>query len=85
MVSIEKPLHKEHEDQAVPRFFIDEKLAVVPKSWQLNSGEKNYLDNINVINEKFILLEQDAVRLTEKKYFFFVKKRKPKLTELIEY
>ena len=63
MVSIEKPLYKEHEYQVLPRFFIDEKVAVVPKNWELNSGEKNYLDSINIINDQFILLEQDTVGL----------------------
>ena len=57
----------EYECQVLPRFFIDDKRAIDPKSWQLNSNEKNYLDSINVINEKSILLEQDKVGLTEKK------------------
>ena len=86
IVSIENLLCKEHENQALPRFFIDEKLAIVPKNWQLNSSEKNYLESINIINEKSILLEQDTVGLTEKKECFFsVKKGKSKLAELIEY
>ena len=62
--------------QALPRFFIDEKLAIVPKNWQINSSEKKYLDSINVINEKSILLEQDTIGLTEKKEWCFCKKRK---------
>ena len=32
IVSIENLLCKEHEYQALPRFFIDEKLAIVPKN-----------------------------------------------------
>ena len=40
IVSTENPLYTEHEYQALPRFFIDEKLAIVPKNWQLNSSEK---------------------------------------------
>ena len=76
-MSFENPLYTEHKDQALPGFFIDEKLPIVPKNWQLNSNEKNYLDSINIINEKSILLEQDTVGLTEKKEcFFFVKKGK---------
>ena len=86
IVSIENLLCKEHEYQALPRFFIDEKLAIVPKNWQLNSSEKNYLESINIINEKSILLEQDTAGLTEKKECFFsVKRGKSKLAELIEY
>ena len=54
IVSIEKALHTEHKYQAFPRFFIDEKLAIFPKNWQINSSEKNYLDSINMINEKSI-------------------------------
>ena len=76
IVSIENPLYTEHEYQALPRFFIDEKLAIVPKNWQLNSSEKNHLDSINIINEKSILLEKDSVGLTEKKEWFFCKKGK---------
>ena len=71
-VSIENPLYTEHEYQALPKFFIDEKLAIVPKNWQLNSSEKNYLDSTNTVNEKSILLEQDTVGLTEKKEWFFL-------------
>ena len=71
-------MHTEHEYQALPRFFIDEKLAIVPQNWQLNSSEKNYLDSINVINEKSILQEQNPVGLTEKKEWFLCKKEKIK-------
>ena len=45
----------------------------VPKNWQLHSIEKNYLDSINIVNEKSVLLEQDTVRLTEKKEWLFCK------------
>ena len=76
IVSIENPLLTEHEYQALPGFFLDEKLAIVPKNWQLNSSEKNYLDSINIINEKSILLELDTVVLTEKKECFFRKNGK---------
>ena len=62
----------------MPRFFIDEKLATVLKNRQLNSSEKNYLDSINIINEKSILLEEDTVGLTEKKEWLFCKKGKIK-------
>ena len=41
--------------------------------------KKNYLDCTNIVNEKFILLEQDTVGLT-----FLLKKEKSKLAELIE-
>ena len=76
IVSIEKHLYTEHEYQALPKFFIDEKLAIIPKNWQLDSREKNYLDSINIINEKSILLEQENFGLTEKKEWFFCKKRR---------
>ena len=67
-MSVENSLYTEHKYQALPRCFINEKLTIVPKNWQLNSSEKkNYLDSINIINEKSILLEQDSVGLTEKK------------------
>ena len=59
IASLEKPLCTEHEDQALSRFFIDEKLAIVPKNGQLNSSRKNYLNSVNLMNEKSILLEQD--------------------------
>ena len=72
IVPIEKHLYTEHEYQALPKFFMDEKLAIVPKNWQLDSREKNYLDSINIINEKSILLEQENFGLTEKKEWFFV-------------
>ena len=42
IVSAWKPLCTEHEYQALPRFFIDEKLAIVPKNWKLNSHEKKF-------------------------------------------
>ena len=60
----------------MPRFFIDEKLAIVSKNWELNSSEKNYLDSINIINEKCILMEQDTIQLTEKKEWLFCNKGK---------
>ena len=56
IVSIAKPLYTKHEYQALPRFFVDEKLAIVSKNWQLNLSEKNYLYSINIINEKSISL-----------------------------
>ena len=43
IVSIENLLYTEHEYQILPRFFIDEKLAIFRKSWQLNSSQKKLL------------------------------------------
>ena len=62
----------------MPRFIIEGKLAIVPKNWQLNSSKKKYLDSINIINEKSILVEQNTVGLTEKKEWLFCQKGKIK-------
>ena len=84
-VSVENYLYTEYEYQALPRFFIDEKLAIVPKIWQHNSSEKIYLDSINIINEKSLCWEQGTIVLTEKRMVSFVRKGTLQLTELIEY
>ena len=60
----------------MPRSFIREKLCSVPKNWQLNLSEKNYLNIINIINEKSISLEQETVGITEKKEWIFCKRWK---------
>ena len=65
IVSVEKP-------QDLPRFFIDEKLAIVHKNFQLNSSEKIYFDKINFVNEKSISLEKNTVGLPEKKEWIFL-------------
>ena len=39
VVSIENSLYTEHEYQVLPKFFIDEKLAIVLKNWQLTSSK----------------------------------------------
>ena len=73
-VSIENYQYTEYVYQALPRFFIDEELAIVPKIWQLNSSEKNYLDSINIINEKSILLGTRHHWANRRKNDFFVRK-----------
>ena len=74
IVSSENNLYTEHEYQTLQSFFVDEKLVVVTKNWQLNSSENNYLDSMDIIGEKSILLKQDTVGLTEKKEWLLCKK-----------
>ena len=52
IVSAWKPLCTEHEYQALPRFFIDEKLAIVPKNWKLNSREKKFTWTVLILQMK---------------------------------
>ena len=78
IVSLEKPLCTEHEYQALSRFFIDEKLAIVPKNGQLNSSGKKLSELCKCYKWKIYLAgtRQDTDGITVKKKWLFCKKGK---------